>query len=175
MIFAYADPPYIGMAYRYRQYPDYGGEVDHQTLIRSLETSGYDGWALSASSPTLRQILPWCPETVRVMAWVKPFCSFKPNVNPAYAWEPVIVHGGRRFTRWQPKVRDWIAVNMTRQRPVIGAKPRAFCYWLFDVLNMQADDEFVDLFPGSGAVTEAWQVYQAHLRAVPIQLSLMSS
>lgn len=27
--------------------------------------------------------------------------------------------------------------------------------WIFDWLNMQPDDEFVDMFPGSGAVTQA--------------------
>jgi hypothetical protein len=180
MIFAYADPPYIGQAHRrYRQHPDYGGEVDHHTLIRSLDTSGYDGWALSASSPSLRQILPWCPEKVRVMAWVKPFCAAKDHTQPAYAWEPVIVSGGRRRIRGQARVSDWIVEypiqNQRQKYQLIGVKPRAFCYWLFDVLNMQADDEFIDLFPGSGAVTEAWQTYQAHLRGVPIQLPMMLS
>ena len=38
-----------------------------------------------------------------------------------------------------------------------GAKPRAFSWWLFDWLNMQPGDEFVDLFPGSGAVGEAYE------------------
>jgi hypothetical protein len=26
---AYADPPYLGKAWLYRDHPDYGGEVDH--------------------------------------------------------------------------------------------------------------------------------------------------
>src|ERR1043166_5967819 len=88
--FAYADPPYIGQARKH-----YGcEEIDHVELLRRL--ASYDGWALSCSSPSLREILPMCPETVRVMAWVKPFCAFKVNVNPAYAWEPIIVQVGPR-------------------------------------------------------------------------------
>jgi hypothetical protein len=38
-----------------------------------------------------------------------------------------------------------------------GAKPAAVCWWIFDWLNMEPSDEFVDLFPGSGAVAEAWR------------------
>lgn len=173
MKFAYADPPYIGQAEKHYRHDPICGEVDHHALILSLEMGGYDGWALSASSPTLRTILPLCPEAVRVMAWVKPFCAFKRNVNPAYAWEPLIVRGGRKRTREQPTIRDWIPESITLKRGLIGVKPRAFCYWLFDVLNMQPDDDFIDLFPGSGAVTEAWQVYQANLRSTPMQLSML--
>src|SRR5216684_5596264 len=89
--FAFADPPYIGQAKKH--YGKYGGaEVDHAQLIAQLET--YDGWALSCSSTTLQQILKMCPEDVRISAWVKPFCAFKVNVNPAYAWEPVIWKSG---------------------------------------------------------------------------------
>jgi len=38
---AYADPPYPGKAWLYRDHPDYGGEVDHAALIERL--AGYDG------------------------------------------------------------------------------------------------------------------------------------
>src|SRR5208282_5223367 len=55
-------------------------EIDHAELIERLET--YDAWALSLSSTSLPEVLPLCPEGVRVGAWVKPFCSFRPNVNP---------------------------------------------------------------------------------------------
>lgn len=37
-----------------------------------------------------------------------------------------------------------------------GAKPANFCYWLFEGMNLTAGDEFHDVFPGSGAVGEAW-------------------
>jgi hypothetical protein len=51
-----------------------------------------------------------------------------------------------------------------------GAKPDAFCYWIFEGLNLLPTDDFVDLFPGSGAVTEAWQRWST--RHEPIQLEM---
>jgi hypothetical protein len=168
--FAYADPPYIGQAQRHYSHDPRCAEVDHAELVSQLECGGYDGWALSASSPSLRQILPYCPDDVRVMAWVKPFASFKPNVNPAYAWEPVIVRGGRRRTRQQDTVRDWVSANITLRKGLVGVKPSGFCYWLFEVLNMQPNDEFHDLYPGSGAVSKAWAIWQARRGFAPVQL-----
>lgn len=160
----YADPPYIGQAKKH--YGQFGGsEVDHRLLVAQLEIEYPDGWALSLSSPTLKTILPLCPERARVMAWVKPFASFKPGVNPAYAWEPVIVCGGRPYAKDANTVRDWISANITMQTGMPGAKPEAFCFWLFAVLNLQAGDEFVDMFPGSGAVTRAWERWQRQLGA----------
>ena len=161
MRFAYADPPYIGQAAKHYSHDPRCAEVDHAELIAKL--NGYDAWALSLSSPTLRIILPMCPEDVRVMAWVKPFASFKPNVNPAYAWEPVIVKGGRKRPRTEPTVRDWVSANITLRKGLSGAKPPVFCFWLFDVLGMQAGDEFDDIFPGTGGVSRAWDEYQRQL------------
>jgi hypothetical protein len=100
---------------------------------------------------------PLCPDGVRVGAWVKPFAVFRPNVNPAYAWEPVIFRVGRERTRQQPTIRDWVSANITLRRGLCGAKPDAFCFWLFDVLNLRPGDEFYDLFEGSGAVTRAFR------------------
>lgn len=153
MRFAYADPPYIGQARKHYA----SEEVDHAALIERLVGEFPDGWALSLSSPTLKRVLALCPDDVRVMAWVKPFASFKPNVNPAYVWEPVVVRGGRKRTREQLTVRDWVSVPITLQRGLVGAKPEAFSFWLFQVLNMEPLDEFYDLFPGTGAVTWAWE------------------
>jgi len=147
----YADPPYIGQAKKHYK----SDEIDHQRLIDDMERK-YDGWALSLSSPTLKIILPMCPDNVRIGAWVKPFCSFKPNVNPAYAWEPVIFKPARERGRDLVTSRDWISTSITLQKGLVGAKPKVFCYWLFEILGMQTDDEFVDLFPGTGVVTDAW-------------------
>jgi len=161
MRFVYADPPYVGQAKKHYSHDPNCAEVDHAELIERLNT--YDGWALSASSPSLKIILPLCPDDVRVMAWVKPFCIFKPNVNPAYAWEPVLVRGGRKRGRDMPTVRDWCRCNITLKRGLCGVKPDDVCFWLFDVLNMQPQDEFDDLFPGSGAVSRAWEQYKANI------------
>ena len=161
MRFAYADPPYIGQAKKHYSHDPRCAEVDHAALVEKL--NGYDAWALSLSSPSLRMILPLCPEDVRVMAWVKPFASFKPNVNPAYAWEPVIVRGGRKRGRDEPTARDWVSCNITLKKGLSGAKPEAFCFWLFTVLGMQPGDEFDDIFPGTGGVSRAWEAYQRQL------------
>jgi hypothetical protein len=163
--FAYADPPYPGCAHLYRAHPDFAGEVDHAELVARLVAEFPDGWALSTSAPALRDVLNLCPVEARVMPWVKPFASFKPGVGVAFAWEPVIVMGGRKRTRQQPTVRDWVAANITLKRGLTGAKPRAFCFWLFDVLGMEPEDEFVDLFPGSGAVMSAWNERRARQAA----------
>ncbi len=122
----------------------------HRDLIGRLVADYPDGWALCASSPSLWTLLPMCPPDVRVMAWVKPFASFKPNVNPAYAWEPVIVRGGRKRGRDLPTVRDWLAECITLRKGLTGAKPPAFCHWVLDVLHALPEDTVDDLFPGTG-------------------------
>lgn len=165
MKFAYADPPYLGCGRMYDAHHPEARQWDkwesHARLIFDLEKDYPDGWALSASSPSLTTLLEFCPDEVRIGAWVKPFASFKPNVNPAYAWEPVIFMGGRKRDRSEPTVRDWVAANITLERGLTGAKPREFCFWVFQLLGAQKDDELVDLFPGTGAITAAWKEYTA--------------
>lgn len=166
MRFAYADPPYLGWA-KYYDHPEtevYNTIEGHQALIERLCGEFPDGWAMSLHSPALRTILPLCPDDVRVMAWVKPFASFKPNVRVAYAWEPIIVRGGRKRSKERDTVRDWIACGITLKRGFTGAKPAEVGFWLFEVLGMNAEDELADLFPGSGAVTEAWDAWKRQIR-----------
>lgn len=153
MRFAYADPPYLGQGKRYKEHPEshiWDTVEAHKDLVDRLVDEFSDGWALSLSSPSLYTILPMCPPDVRIMAWVKPFAVFKPGVNPAYAWEPVIVRGGRKRGRDLFTVRDWVSVNITLKKGLVGAKPRAFCEWLCEVLNIQPGDELIDMFPGTG-------------------------
>lgn len=154
----YADPPYLGQAKRHYSDDPRCAEVDHAALIHQLNSS-YDGWALSCSTPSLRILLPLCPPDVRVAAWVKPFASFK-RANPTYAWEPVIFKPCRN-RKGRFIVRDWVAENITLKRGLCGVKPDRFCYWLFEILAMQPEDKFDDLFPGSGAVTRAWERWRA--------------
>jgi hypothetical protein len=164
---AYADPPYMGMASRYRDHPDYAGEVDHAQLIKRLCSEFPDGWALSTHTPGLRILLPMCPESARVGAWMKRYVPFRPGVGVAYAWEPVIFVGGRRRGRKRGTVRDWVDVGSVmhngHRRAFLGEKPEGFCFWLFEVLGLVAADELVDLFPGSGAVGRAWTKWQHRL------------
>jgi len=153
--FAYADPPYPGLAARfYRHEPDFGGEVDHAALIVAL--GSFDGWALSTSSKALRQVLPLCPPRARVCAWVKPIGASPLTYGPHGCWEPVIVVPGR-YQR--PGVRDWLSAQPARHGGTLpGRKPIAFCAWVFHLLGMRPGDELVDLFPGTGIVARSWRV-----------------
>jgi hypothetical protein len=173
MIFAYADPPYFGCADLYREtHPDAGvwDSLDsHSDLIKELVRDYPDGWALSLSSVSLRHILPLCPEDCRVGAWVKPFAAFKPHVNPAYAWEPVIFRGGRKRGREVPTVRDWIAKEITLQKGLVGAKPVAFCEWILQLLGFDpATDRIDDLFPGTGILGRVVAGLKCDVRDAPL-------
>jgi hypothetical protein len=158
----YADPPYVGQSKKhYGNHPDYDGEVDQAQLIARLE-SDYDAWVLHLSTPSLRDLLPLTPRDrqVRTLVWVKPFAVWKPNVPVSYAWEPIIVRTLR--DKGAPTVRDYISEPI-RLGPdedgarVPGAKPKAVCFWIFDVIGASPTDDLDDIFPGSGAVTRAWQ------------------
>ncbi len=160
MRFAYADPPYLGCAQKLYGDSTYDSVDAHRELIASLCRDYPDGWAYSLNSNTLQAILPLCPQGVRVSAWVKPFAVFKPNVNPAYAWEPVIWTGGRtKRSRTEPTVRDWHSECITLQRGVPGAKPPGFAKWIVDLLgaDVRKGDTITDIFHGSGAMLGVWR------------------
>jgi hypothetical protein len=160
MQIAYADPPYPGMSHLYRDDPRCA-EVNHLYLIAHLQE--FDGWALSTASTTLKQVLALCPSDVRVSPWVKPFASFKPGVGVAYAWEPIIWKPARKRGRDRNTIRDWVSANITLKRGLTGAKPDQVCFWLFEVLGCDCGDDFHDLFPGSGAVKSAWDIWRRRL------------
>jgi hypothetical protein len=156
---AYSDPPYLGLASKY-DHPEaavYDTLEGHAALVARLVAEFPDGWALSLTTRSLRLIFPLCPGDCRVGAWVKPWASYKPGVNPAYAWEPVIFRGGRKRPRGKRTVRDLVACNSALRQGFYGAKPEGFCFWLFTLLGLRPGDELVDLFPGSGAVSRAWE------------------
>jgi len=175
---AYADPPYLGQGAKYAElHPEaliWNDPETHRDLINRLVDEYEDGWALSATSQSLRTILPMCPQTVRVMAWVKPFAAFKKNVNPAFAWEPIIVNGGRPRTDKMTYMRDWVAESITLKKGLTGAKPENVCFWLFDVMNMVPDDTLDDLFPGTGIVSESWIKYQTDYKQIASRMNRVS-
>ena len=160
MKIAYADPPYIGCAHLYRDQPDYTGEIDHVELIRRLETD-FDGWILHAAA-TPRSMAVLAPLVVQTEArwasWVKGFAAFKKNVSVAYAWEPVIVKPARKpVVSRRLVMRDWIQESITLKRGLTGAKPQAVCHWAFELVVAIPSDALIDLFPGTGAVANAWR------------------
>ncbi|MCW2754647.1 MAG: hypothetical protein JWQ32_2058 [Marmoricola sp.] len=170
---AYADPPYPGKAWLYRDHPDFAGEVDHRELVASLSTE-YDAWALSTSAIALPAVLALCPPGVRVAAWVRGERPNKQAIWPQNAWEPVIYAGdvrrvaedlydassdvdGRRVDALVHHSRP----RITDPKRVIGAKPATFARWIFDLLGATPADELVDVFPGSGGIARAWEFFRA--------------
>jgi hypothetical protein len=68
-------------------------------------------------------------------------------------------------------MRDWLAEGITMKRGLTGAKPERFCWWLFEVLGLDPADEFTDLFPGSGAVTAAYETWKRQLAQTSMELA----
>ena len=162
MRFAYADPPYLGQGKKLYQHPEWDDPAMYAAFIARLHQEFPDGWAMSASSPSLRTLLPFCPPDVRVGGWFKPFAVFKPNVNPAYAWEPVIFRGGRKRDRTQPTVRDWCSCVITLKKGLTGAKPPEVCEWIIQLLGaVRGEDTFKDIFPGTGIFGRTWDKIEA--------------
>lgn len=167
MKFAYADPPYIGQAFRHYSHDPLCGEVDHAVLLQRLICDFPDGWALSASSSSLTMLIPLLNAYVqpgwRIAVWCKSFCAFKRNVRPCYAWEPVIFYGGRNPMNGHRAVipekngkqttpKDFIIEPITLKKGLVGAKPEKVCRWVLDLLNAGEGDEVIDLYPGTGAM-----------------------
>jgi hypothetical protein len=169
MKFAYADPPYYGMAHQfYGEFHSDAAVYDtidgHRALIERLCNEFPDGWALSMASKNLRDILPLCPVEARVAAWGKPFASFKPGAQLHSAWEPVVLMGGRKRTERLHVVRDWFSEPKALVKGFPGAKPARVIHCVLTMLNAEPDDEIVDLFPGSGAVADAIAKWRAQPR-----------
>ena len=176
MKFAYADPPYLGCCQLYDHYHQepwqcWNNPATHRSLIDHLTLTFPDGWALSASMPSLRTLLPMVPKEHRIGVWCKTFVAFKKGVRPAYAWEPIIFCGGRNpgagFPHPPPvkggkqtTPKDWvetagILAPITLKKGLTGAKPEEVCTAILGWLNVEPGDEVVDLFPGTGAMGRA--------------------
>lgn len=175
---AYADPPYLGCGVKHygalhAKAADYDDPETHRQLIARL-CDEFDCWALSLHEPSLRTMLNMCPPDVRTGSWVKPFASFKANVTRAYTWEPVIFRfsEARPRSREQDTWRDHVTAPIAMRKGFPGAKPEKFSFWIFEGLNLQPTDDFCDVFPGSGAVDEAWQKWCR--RAQPVQDGLFA-
>ena len=163
MKLGYADPPYPGCAHYYKDHPDFAGEVDHAALVAQLERE-FDGWVLHTHVGGLRMmerehLLP--DDGIRICQWVKPFAAFKRNVPVAFTYEPVIIKAARKPTvSHRTVMRDYIECPITMQRGLTGAKPDKVCWWAFEIVGADPEDELVDMFPGTGAVTRAWKAWR---------------
>ena len=160
---AYADPPYPGLAAKYyRNHPDYAGEVDHKQLVEQLAT--FDGWALSTSAEALPFVLSLLApfDGWAIASWVKGGQPGKAR-QARSSWEPVLYKPARASVSSQPGWDSFCGAaraRLTDPKRVIGAKPPGFCLWVFrDLIRAAGGDNFTDLFPGSGGVQRAWDLY----------------
>lgn len=181
---AFGDSPYYGCCALYGHEHGHGGyrpfdgrcwdDIEtHRRYIDWLQVMYPDGWAVCASAPSLRLLLPMMPDDIRIGVWVKTFSAFKKGVRPAYAWEPVIWRGGRNpsagfrhappekggkqntpkdFFETHTQVNEGLACPITLKKGLTGAKPEDFCRWVLDLLNVQPGDTVVDVFPGTGVM-----------------------
>lgn len=138
-------------------HPD-AGEWDrparHRELLLEL-LEAFDGWAIATTLDGLEHYRP-LPIPCRVLIWHRPN-SIPTAVRTASTLEAVIVYpiDGRRARRDTiNRVPDLLSCPGPRSS-FAGAKPAAWTRWVLDAIGYEHDDELVDLFPGSGAVTAA--------------------
>jgi hypothetical protein len=170
--FAFADPPYLGRAEYYRaHHPDamiWNDPETHRRLIARLQDEYADGWVLCLSEQSLRTILPMCPRSTRVAAWISERARYAGKVIPIRRhFEPVIFFGGRTgpnrgadfiITAQEPMpagssryVMDKSAIR--NGDTFVGRKPAAFCRWVLTLMGYEPGDMVDDLFPGTGAMS----------------------
>lgn len=126
----------------------------HRALLELL-LERFDGWAI-ATSPDGIAAYGALPPEVRIMAWIKP--NAQPGAHRLRSmWEPVLLFPpkGRRSNRGGVGMMPDV-LTAPAPRGFIGAKPPEWTRWVLSALSYDpAIDVLVDLFPGSGAVTEA--------------------
>lgn len=173
--FAIADPPYYGRAVRHYGKGGVGigygkGQADnhpeaylwdiketHFALVDYLEDN-FDGYAISMSPHNLGLYLSkieiGTASGYRVCAWNKmrgvPSASRIHNL-----WEPVIVKTPKDRTGHKSGVKTHDILQATAPRiGFAGAKPEAWTKWVIDLMGARPEeDEIIDLFIGSGLVT----------------------
>jgi hypothetical protein len=158
MKFAYADPPYYKHGKRlYGKLHDeaqvWDKQQSHLDLIAKLYAEYPDGFAISCNPTDLSWILAAYPN-LRICVWTKTFHQIL-AITVQYAWEPVLLHGGRKDYKRKPMVRDWLSCARSMRKGLIGAKPLAFNSWILDLLNYQEGDIIDDMFPGTNGMYEA--------------------
>jgi hypothetical protein len=143
---------------RYKPFHDQADQYDHKQahleLVAKLVDEYPDGWALSCNPKDLQWLLPAMPEDVRVCAWTKTFHQIRVNVSVQYAWEPVIMRGGRDQRHRRPMTRDWCSGTIAMRKGLPGAKPTYFFQWVIAMLGYEEGDTIDDLFPGTYGLQE---------------------
>lgn len=157
MRFAYSDQPYLGCGKSHygEHHPEaelWDDPATHLALIARLVDEYPDGWAMSCNPRDLRLLLPATPLDTRVAAWCKTWHQIRPT-TVQFAWEPVLLRGGRSDPKRSPMVRDWMACSATRGTGLRGAKPQRFNQWVIDMLVFRPEEDTLDdLFPGTASM-----------------------
>lgn len=132
----------------------------HRLLLEELMQTS-DGWAIATSVDGIAAYGE-LPIGTRIMAWIKPNAipgSHRVRSN----WEPVILYPpvGRRSNRsGKGSVTDVFVGNAPRG--FIGEKPEGWTHWVLDALSFEPNnDQLIDMFVGSGAVTRAVSTYRS--------------
>jgi hypothetical protein len=128
--------------------------TQHRRLLEQL-VAEYDGWAIATTPDGLGAYHP-LPVSARIMAWHRP-TSIPGGGRLLSRWEPVIVFTpeGRRGRDDGERVSDVLTANPPKAG-FVGSKPPVWTRWVLSALGYDpAEDEVVDVFPGSGAVSRA--------------------
>lgn len=137
----------------HKQASEWDDPARHVRLVCDLDEQ-FDGWAVAASRDSLPVYLGAAPD-LHVAVWVRPN-SVPGGAHILGTWEPVLlrVPKGRRRQVGRGQVRDVLTASAP-QSGHVGAKPAAWTRWVLDMLWHQDGDDVVDLFPGSGSVSNA--------------------
>lgn len=126
----------------------------HRDLIAHL-AANFDGWAIATTLDGAEWYAP-TPAGTRHLVWHK--TNAMPNGSRIHSSCELVLaytpHGRRRLAPAYI-VPDLLSAAGPRQG-FAGAKPPAWTRWVLDALAYDPDqDELVDMFPGSGAVSAA--------------------
>lgn len=171
-----ADPPYLGRAVRWYgaggcgdgygtsqadNHPEahvWDDPQTHRDLVDQLQTH-FDGWAIAMSVHSLSTYLSVVDTDsrngIRVCVWHKPSAITSGNRITNH-WEPVLVkvpEGRRGWASGKTRMKDVMSCNPPKVN-FRGAKPTAWTEWVLDLMGYEQTDEVVDLFEGSGMVSD---------------------
>lgn len=125
----------------------------HRRLLLDL-CDLYDGFAIATSPDGIAAYGP-LPKEMRIMSWVKP--NAQPGAHRLLSsWEAVLLFPpmGRRSNRGGRGAISDVLIEPAPRRGFIGSKPHAWTKWVLAAMSFEPGDVVVDMFHGSGAVTE---------------------
>lgn len=130
--------------------------VEHVALMTSLAAT-YDGWAVAASGKTLAPLLGVADNLGARLAIWHVTNAIPDGCRVRNTWEAVLyrIPDGRRAVGTGQRIPDLLSAPHPMSG-FVGSKPAAWTSWVLDLLGYDPTvDEVDDIFPGSGAVTNA--------------------